>query len=194
MKLALSLATLALVCTTTLSHGQAGVPEPNMSTVSPADALGGLFACPPRPVAHPASIVTVTIRDVFGVPVPGAVVAIVPAAGTLLVCPTAVLSGMTDAAGQVQLLAGMGGCAANMMWAGGLSANGIAIRRWASIKTPDWDGGAANGMVNLTDLVQFAREFNGLVPAVCHDYDNNGIVSLPDLILFAQAFSIGAHC
>lgn len=169
----------------------AAAQSPATSTVTPADAFGGVVVCPDRPVPIPASIQTVTVRDAAGIPMPGVPVSVI-FAGPIAICPGAVLNAVTNGAGVATFRMAAGGCSfgANAV---SITANGISLRRFV-VKSPDFDGGAPNLNVNLADLAAFAAEFTGGAVPSCHDYDNNGATNLTDLIVFGQAFANANHC
>lgn len=168
------------------------IPDPANCSVIPCDVIGGIVLAPDVPGAAPASIVEVTVRDNAGNPMVGVVVScdILAPAG---LCPTAVRIGTTDAAGQATLRLYGGGCQAEMS-AGVVRANGIAIRRYEDVKSPDFDGAGSDLQVNLADLLAFSAEFLGQSPAGCHDYDNSGGTTLSDLVIFSPLFAASNHC
>lgn len=171
--------------------------DPVLSTVFPADALGGMFVCPAVPVPAQGSINTITVKDDAGVPMAGVEVEIL--IGNPL-CPGAVLSALTNAAGVATIVTAGGGCVSGVdgaceVWAdppGGLPP--VLLRSWTDVKGPDWDGGGSDLSVGLPDVIAFTREFLGVDPSGCHDYNNDGNCNLPDLVLFAYPFFDSAHC
>lgn len=166
------------------------VPEPAASTVEPADALDGLFVCPSAPAAIPASVITVTARDNCDRLIPGAAITVELGAGNPL-CGGMPLFGSTNGEGEAIVVLAASGCVGGVPLAGVVRANGVTIRAYTNVKSPDSDG---NGRVELGDLVAFSNEFLGSVGDLCHDYDNNGATALPDLVLFSPAFVAGNEC
>ena len=75
-----------------------------------------------------------------------------------------------------------------------IRAGGVVIRSYVNVKSPDFDGARGDGAVGLPDLLAFAREFNGISPAACHDYTNDDVCGLADLSIFGTAFSGAHHC
>jgi hypothetical protein len=106
------------------------------------------------------------------------------------VCGETSLTGTTDENGQVTLILGGGGCAAGIPLSSLIKVNGMTIRAFADVKSPDQNGDLR---VDLGDLVTFSSEFLGL-DGVCHDYNNDGVTGLPELVIFGPAFTAGNHC
>ncbi|MEZ4650541.1 MAG: hypothetical protein R3E97_17500 [Candidatus Eisenbacteria bacterium] len=169
------------------SVAQANIPDPGFCTVTPADALGGLVVAPLDPVALAATINTINVRNDQNAPIPNAAVTI-EFSNAISLCSATVTSGTTDANGDVTLTLGGGGCAHVVALSGQVKANGVTIRNYENVKSPDYDGAAGDLVVNLSDLVVFSAEFLGSNPAECHDYDNNGATNLGDLVVFSPAF------
>ncbi|MEZ4653108.1 MAG: hypothetical protein R3E12_05745 [Candidatus Eisenbacteria bacterium] len=188
-KLLGALAAIAL-CSTIAA---AEVPDEANCTVSPADALNGLVFSPLNPTPAPASINTITVRNSANVPINNATVVVSVGANTTL-CGATVLTGVTNASGQVVLTLGGGGCAHNVANYGLVSANGVTIRRYSNCKSPDYDGASGNLAVGLADLTQFSSEFLDNAPNECHDYDNNANTGLEDVIIFGTPFTSAASC
>lgn len=173
---------------------QAGIPDPSCPKVHPADELNGMLVAPNSPSTLDASILTIELRDVWRCePVPDAAV-VVYLTSLNPACPGAVLTGTTNAQGITTITVAAGGCADGVAGAGVIKANGVTIRSYVNVKSPDWDGARSDGVVNLADLISFAQQFNGIVPAECHDYTNDGVCDLSDLTIFGPAFSRGLRC
>lgn len=190
--------TLSLLALLSLGAGAAAAqPSPAMSTVAPADALNGVVVAGVNPAPLPATILTITVNDAAGMPIPFIPVRIFLNAPTTLWCPQVgggPIIGMTDGAGVMVTKMPAGGCAPNFAGACTIWAAGVQIRSYHNVKSPDWDGAAADGIVNLPDLLAFAAEFNGLAPPKCHDYNNDGLCNLNDLVIFGAAFSRALKC
>ena len=82
-----------------------------------------------------------------------------------------------------------GGCIRNTDLACVFRANGVVIRDYENLKSPDWDGVAGNCVVNLADLVRFAPNTD-----LCFDYNNSGGVDLSDVVTFVSGFTPAHHC
>ncbi|MCA9727285.1 MAG: hypothetical protein R3E12_03085 [Candidatus Eisenbacteria bacterium] len=163
-------------------------------TVNPADALEGLVFSPTMPSPAPASVNTITIRNASNQPMPGVLVEVVRG-GPWNLCSGVTLMGITDAAGRAVITLGGGGmCLDDVGSASLITANGVTVRRYSNVKSPDFDGVSGNLRVDLPDLVQFSSEFLDHQPNRCHDYDNNENTGLEDVIIFGSAFTAGASC
>ena len=190
----LALCALALSSTIVL----ADVPDPAQCTVQPADALGGLYVCPgvstggdPNPL--PETVNTVTVKNSGGTAIANASVQVLFTASNP-VCAGAVLTGTTNASGVTTITLKASGCADGIPSAGVVKANGVTIRSYINAKSSDFDGGAGNGFVNLSDLIDFSKQFNGINPPTCHDYTDDNFCNLSDLVIFGKAFSTGKKC
>jgi hypothetical protein len=161
--------------------------------VSPGDALNGLVLAPNLPAPIPASIEVVTVRNSSNNPIPNASVLVQLGALNVL-CGSTVLTGTTNGAGQATLTLGGGGCAHNIALSGIVKANGVTIRSYLHVKSPDFDGASGNLTVTLADLIKFSNEFTDSEPNECHDYDNDGNCGLSDLIAFSPTFTNPNSC
>jgi hypothetical protein len=166
------------------------IPDAANCTVVPADALGGLFLCPAVPSPVEGSSIVVTVNDNCNDPM-GHVAVTVELLDRNPTCGPAILSGVTNSDGEVTFLLSGSGCSHQIALSGVIKANGVTMRAYPHVKSPDTD---ANGRVELGDLVSFANEFIGATPSECHDYDNDETTALSDLVLFASAFIAANHC
>jgi hypothetical protein len=169
------------------SAALAEVPDPANCTVQPADALNGLVLAPLDPTPLPATVNTITVRNSANAPIASANVTVEVSANNSL-CASTVLAGTTNGSGVTVITLGGGGCAHNVTLSGLVKANGVTIRAYENVKSPDYDGASGDLQVNLADLVKFSNEFLGSDPAECHDYDNATGTDLGDLIIFSPAF------
>lgn len=188
-KVLFSLLGLALASTV----ASADVPDPSFCTVIPADNLNGLVLAPNLPSYIPASINVVTVKNNTNAPISGAAVVLTLGANNTL-CGSTVLTGTTNGSGQTTLSLGGGGCAHNIALSGILKANGVTIRSFANVKSPDYDGAAGNLSVQLADLIKFSNEFLDVDVNQCHDYDNDANTGLSDLIVFSPTFTNPNSC
>jgi hypothetical protein len=169
-------------------------PDPLFCEVQPADNLNGLFLAPSSPAPVAASVNTITVRNGSNNVIPDAAVVVTLTAANA-VCGSTVLTGTTDAAGQVTLTLGGGGCVDNVPLSGVVKANGITIRAYENVKSPDYDGASGDLSVGLGDLVTFAAEFLAAAgTGACHDYNNDGTTGLPELVLFGPTFTTPNNC
>ncbi|MFN8547588.1 MAG: hypothetical protein U0527_06355 [Candidatus Eisenbacteria bacterium] len=187
------LGALSLGATLCVSLARAGIPDPSCPEVHPADELNGVVVSPSVDHPLPASILHILIKDVWTcLPVANLPVVVLLTSNNPI-CPSAVLDGVTDANGRVDITVAASGCA-HQASAAVIKAGGVTIRAYPNCKSPDYDGSRGNGVVALPDLIAFAQEFNGLSTELCHDYDNTGSCGLADLTIFGPAFSSALHC
>lgn len=188
-KVLFSLLGLALAST----MASADVPDPSFCSVIPADNLNGLVLAPNLPSAIPASINVVTVRNNTNAPINAASVVITLGAANVL-CGSTVLTGTTNSSGQTTITLGGGGCAHNVALSGIVKANGVTIRSYSNVKSPDYDGAGGNRSVQLADLIKFSNEFLDVDANQCHDYDNDTNTGLSDLIVFSPTFTNPNSC
>lgn len=182
---------LAAICTG-LAWGD-DVPDPSCVSVTPADALNGLVVGPNQPVPLAASHLVIEVKNSQCEGMANSHVSVLLSSRNPT-CPGSVLTGVTDDQGRIEFDVAAGGCAHLAQNVGVIKANGVVIRSYINVKSPDWDGAASDGSVNLADLLAFARQFNGQEAAECHDYTNDGVCDLSDLTIFGGAFSSALHC
>lgn len=179
-----------------LAFGPAGansVPDPSFCTVTPEYGDGVLAA----PGNLAGTTYTIVVRNFNNQPFPHAFVQFILNPG-VAVCSNAVLVANTGLDGVCQIRLRAGGCVYSPLHEACIvTANGIVIRSYSRVKSPDnaaHSESAPSGSVNTADLPFFADEFRGLVPAGCHDYTNDGLVSTADLPFFGDAFKAGLSC
>lgn len=192
-KLLMALGALAL-CSTFAS---ADIPDPAQCTVLPADNLGpapgGMVVAPLNPSVLAATVNTITVKNSAGAAISGANVVVLLGAANPA-CTAAVLTGTTNASGITTITLGAGGCSHQVPGSGVIKANGVTIRSYSNVKGPDFDGAGGNKAVNLSDLVEFANQFNGISLPQCHNYDNDADVDVGDLVIFGAGFSGANSC
>ena len=171
------------------SMALATVPYPPNCVVAPCDAFQGAVLCPDTPSPIPASVVTLTIRNQANNPIANAAVNVTFGTGPLCVCPTMVFNTTTNGSGIATLTLRGGGCIQNTDLACVFRANGVVVRDFLNLKSPDWDGAAGNCIVNLADLVRFAPGTD-----LCFDFNNNGLVQLDDVVIFVSGYTPAHHC
>lgn len=168
----------------------AGIPNASTSTV---ERVGeGTPTCnPDTAVVCPASDmgwvkVTVTVRNIYGDPLPGKTVVCtaVPVSGIFCFCPGEnPQTGVTDANGVVVFyFTDFGGCGDVEFYA---ECDGVVLGPSPTIyiKSPDNSGDC---VVNLIDFGYFAGAYYSGDP--CCDYECNGTVDLIDFGTFAQHY------
>ncbi len=179
---------VAAICMVVGAVG-ATVPDQNLCTVTPCDTYGGVIICPST---IPDGQFTVNVRNANNDPIPNAYVELVfGTPGNHWLCNDAVLTGSSDALGNVTFNISGGGCT---MGADALRiiANTYPIRSFSWVKSPDFAGGAgSNGYVDLPDFSYFATAY-GLSTYPCTDYKGTGATDLDDFSLFAGSY--GKKC
>jgi hypothetical protein len=78
----------------------------------------------------------------------------------------------------------VGGCADCTVW---ILADGMTIRTYDRIRSTDWDGARADGVVNSADFAFFATAFKQTQNS-CADYNGDGLVSATDFSMFSASF------
>jgi hypothetical protein len=184
------LAVIGLVFTVGIAN--ATVPDPTLCSVEPCDSFGDPPGSAPGMVVYPCPVpggsaeFVCNIRNADNDPIPDAFVEInilVPA--NHCICPEAVLTGTTDALGNVTFNISAGGCTFGMD-AVEIIANGMVIRTYQNLKSPDWDS-TSDCDVDLADYIVFGTAFSTGAPG-CHDYFNDGSCELGDFIVFGEAW------
>jgi hypothetical protein len=169
----------------------AGIPSASTSTVE-REGQGTPGCNPDVAVICPFSdlgtvMVTVTVRNVYGDPLPGIAVTCTatPVTGTFCFCAGEnPQNGTTDINGQcVFYFTDFGGCGDLQFDA---VAAGVPLNPSPTIYIASVD---TNGdcVCNLTDFIYFASVYQ--TPDTCCDYDCSGLVDLPDFITFASHYN-----
>lgn len=171
-------------------EARADEPVPPDVSVEPWDSMLGAFCAP---TAIPGNTVQLVVRNAAGNPVANAHVT-VEVGPEIDLCDDVVLVTTTDSEGTAHFTALGGGCLSNVSLAMIIRVNGVAVRAYSDVKSPNFDGTTSNLRVDLGDLVAFADEFGETASSGCHDYDNNGNTGLADFILFVPAFRTGSEC
>jgi hypothetical protein len=193
---------LFLACLAGLT-GAAEIPIPCVDCSLDATERGLLVPDNDGSDPNPAASFTVTVKNSDCIPIPNAVVEVVVgglAAGTTRLCGGAEIIGLTDADGLVSFNIAGGGCYRGAS-AFVIRANGVEVRNYSAVMSPDyagWDFNGTPGRSSLTvtpvDLAAFATGYQGGVGGPsCHDYDNDGVTGPSDLAVFASAFSGGTR-
>lgn len=164
-------------------------PPPINAEVNPCDETGTVLLCP-HGSADPAPALSefeVILRTDQGDPIPGVFVEVVfenPA--DLFLCPTAVLTGVTDYNGRAEFNIAGGGCSLAQD-AVRIIGNGVPFRAYHRVISPDLPE-PGDGVVGLIDFIYFAQQF-GHVGDGCTDYDGDGWTGLADFIVFGSAWT-----
>ncbi len=163
------------------------VPDPAHCRVLPCDDLNGMIYAPDGVSPIAATICTITVRAANNNPINNALVMIeILPECPVRFCTTYNNQGTTNASGICLITLRGGGCCvapdAGRVW-----ANGVVIRGYENVKSPDQD---ADGCVNLIDLLAFRAPSH--VPD-CFDFNNDGIRDLKDLLIIAAGY-VPPHC
>ena len=180
---------LAVVVGLVLSFGVANatVPDPDNCTCNPCDAIAGMFVYP-DPVPGGLADIALNVRNADNDPIPGAFVEILfGAPANHCFCPDVVLTGTTDAAGNIAFSMSMGGCT-EAAGAAVIRANGVPIREYMNVKSADWDG-SSNCQVAGTDFTIFKNAYFANPGPGCHDYYNDGNCDGVEFTAFLQAWT-----
>ena len=183
-KLLSSLVALALCSSVALAK----VPYPPLCVVTPCDILGGAVLCPDSPSPIQASVVTLSIYNQAGNPLMNEPVVVTFGSGPLCISPNMVFNATTNSRGMAVMTLRGGGCIQNTDGACVFRCNGVVIRNYANLKSPDWDGTAGDCGVNLPDFVRFASGTD-----LCFDFNNHGGVDLSDVVTFISGFKPAHH-
>jgi hypothetical protein len=182
-------ATIAVVLSFAVC-ASASVPSASTSTVE-CEVQGPSNCVPTSAVVCPASDidnihVTVTVRNVYGDPLPAKTVDCyaIEVSGDFCWCPGESLqTDVTDALGQAFFdFTDFGGCGFVQF---GATCEGVVFVPCAAIfvASPDMD---ADCVVGLADFAMFAAAFGGADP--CADFDCDAAVGLADFAIFAAHF------
>lgn len=107
--------------------------------------------------------------------------------------------GVTDENGYVRMNVKGGGCHKGPTDAVRIRVNGVEIRNYEAVVSPDYAGADDEGIpgrfdlqVNPVDLAGFALAYRGGSGGPsCHDYDNDGETGPLDLAVFVSAYAGG---
>jgi hypothetical protein len=164
----------------------ATVPEVDLCSVAPCDDFLGVVLYP-QPNAGGAAEFTVNARNADNDPIPNAFVELtLGTPGNHMLCSDAVMTGTTDAAGNVTFAISGGGCTMGAD-AFTVKVNGVNIRTFENVKSPDYAPGS-NGNVELADFIYFGNQMSTSA-AGCADYYNTGATGLGSFIVFGEAFT-----
>jgi hypothetical protein len=69
-------------------------------------------------------------------------------------------------------------------------ADGVTIRTYNRVVSPDWDGIRADGQVDVADSLYFAPHFLAQNSNACSDFNGSGVVDDPDSVVMATAVNV----
>lgn len=166
------------------------VPDPEFCSVEPCDQMMGILTTPHTGTGPVATRFVVTVREWLQYPMPNAFVeVIVEWPPNHHFCPGAQLTGITNAHGEVAFNLAMGGCSL-AVHAVRIRANGVPIRVYPRLLSPDFDG-QGDGVVALSDFTFFGNAYIAGAPG-CTDYYNDGTTGIDDFSGFAACW--GRNC
>lgn len=192
-----------VLCLTAIaaSTSFADVPDP-ANCLTTIDAVQRVLMIPGTPL-EAAGTFTVTVKNASGVAINNAVVSV--EIGGLADSKTVLCTGQstqanTNASGIVTFNITGGGCykAAGAVV---IRANGVEIRSFSAVMSPDYAGTDNGGIANrwsksitAADFSSFGQSFQGGTgPASCHDYDNSGGMGAADFAIFGQVWDGGTR-
>jgi hypothetical protein len=194
---------LISVCALALIAGAAfaDVPDPSNCTCG-LDQVGRLLIIPGggTPWAPNSNATfSVNVRNAANAPINNAVVEVLiggQGTGEIGICDNQQLTKNTDVAGNVTFNVAGGGCYKNMPDACVIRGNGVIIRTYVDVMSPDYTSNDNVGIpyrwsltVAPTDLASFVSAYaGGTGPASCHDYDNGGTTGPTDLAVFVASY------
>lgn len=176
---------------------------PNPCCLTSLDATQRLLLIPDNDGTNPSlfGTFTVTVRNDACAPIANAIVSVTLGGGDRTrLCGAAVYTRTTDAQGIATFNIPGGGCYKGQN-AVVIRANGVEIRNFQVVVSPDYAGYDNAGIPNRWDLAVTVLDFSSFAMAVhsggstCHDYDNNGTTGATDVSIFGQLWNGGLrHC
>ncbi len=185
-----------LILALTAGWASADVPYPPLCSVEPADQLNGILIAPggsdERDWHYDEEI---HIRNELGLPIPDVDVHVEFHVDGMRYCADCEFEARTEPDGSCRIRLRGSGCS---HFRGGrddvavtIYADGMVIREYVNVKSPDFNGADSDLEVSLGDFAFFASSFAGLCDP-CADYDNSGNVDLGDFAIFSTAW--GERC
>lgn len=180
----------------------ADVPDESNSQTSLDNMnLPRLLLIPDHPSPATFGAFTVTVRNAAGLAINNCVVVIEIGGivdNKVVLCQGAITTGNTNVSGVVTFNIPGGGC---YKGAGAFTirANGIPIRSFTSVESPDYAAFDNAGVpsrwsksITAADFSAFGQAWqNGTGPASCHDYDGSNAMNSSDFSIFGQVWNGG---
>jgi len=169
----------------------ADLPEPVYSTVLPQDDMQfpRVVGVPSGEEESPHATMYITVRDFYGNPVPNAFVELIfntLCRDPLCTCNEPFANGYADENGYIELNIKAGGCC-EAQDAVTIIANGINLRYYDWVVSPDHNGEEGDCAVDLADFATFANAMmSGM--AGCADMTGDGAVNLADFVGFRDGW------
>ena len=164
------------------------VPDANLSSVEPWDTYGQVFVVPGTGIG--ADVVTVTVLCAGSVPLPNAFVEI-----EFLDCDLCYwngdhyITGFADGSGVFAYDPQVGGCDACEVR---VTVEGVVIRSFTQVVSPDWDGVSGDGVVDGDDGAWFTPFISTNTYDVCADLNGDNAVDAVDGALLTPPLIGGA--
>ncbi len=185
---------ILILCSVTVAWNTSAIePDPAQCTVLPCDEMG-VLGVPCMPHGNPLAGVTIFVATPEGIPIPDAFVEILfnhdvcqtGGVPILCICLEAVHSGYTDENGLIELGFCFGGCCLEPE-ACTIEANGIPIRSYDEVKSPDWNAERGDCGMGLPDFAIFGEGWRTNATG-CTDYDYDGETGILDFSMFGSSW------
>lgn len=186
------------------SMAYADVPDPSQCVTS-VDTMARprLLLIPDVPSPETYGQFTVTVKNAAGLAINNAVVVIEIGGisdNKVALCSGAVTTRNTNASGLATFNIAGGGCYKGT-GAFTIRANGVAIRSFTSVESPDYSAfdnagiaGRWSKSITAADFSAFGQAWqNGTGPASCHDYDGNNAMNAGDFSIFGGVWDSGVR-
>jgi len=182
----------------------ADVPDPSQCATSLDNmARPRLLLVPNLPSVETYGQFTVTVRNAAGNTINNAVVVIEIggiADNKVVLCQNTVTTSNTNTVGVATFNVWGGGCYKGT-GAFTIRANGVAIRNFTSVESPDYSAfdnagiaGRWSRSITAADFSAFGQAWqNGTGPASCHDYDGNNAMNAGDFSIFGGVWDGGVR-
>ncbi len=176
----------------------ATAPDPDACSVGPADVMGipRVIGVLDQPTASSYADIDIYVRNIDGLPIPGAFVEVNLETGAgcvtpsndpvICFCENTVFTGFTNAAGYVQINGGFGGCCLEP-GAAVIIADGVPIREMVFV-SPDWNGEKGDCEMGLPDFTVFGTGWSTGAGG-CTDYDGDDTTAIGDFTVFGAAWT-----
>ena len=175
----------------------ASVPDPTYCEVTPLDGFEyqRMVVIGDDPAPSALADITVVVKAYGGIPLDNRLVEITfngDCDATMCYCTGLTLSGYTDANGSISFNLAASGCCETTT-AGLIVADGLPIRGYDVIVSPDYDGATGNCNMETGDFIAFgAQGWAGQM--TCYDTSGDGVVDITDFIAFASAWGTDQGC
>ncbi len=172
---------------------RAAIPDPEDCSVEPCDTIDSVTLCPHRDDPGEYFAINVHLADHGHSPIPYARVEVILGyPNAHYVCPAAQFVYYADANGDARLTLPVGGCVLGEAGAFVIRVEGVDIRSYGDVRSPDFDGSQGDGQVTLADFMAFGAERRSCSGEdCCFDFNNNGVMELADQVVFSAGWGRG---